>query len=517
MFRFQFMARSVIHTQQPRFFACFATIVLLAVAWIWLVSLSDANPALQPIAASDRQKKSPSTDRPDRLKNVPPEFKQAGVCARCHVVSVLEWGISGHVESETTCQKCHGPSKGHVANERNEVKPDRLPRGKAIAKQLCSTCHKTGCPSTQQVQTCQKCHHVHALINPAKPPKAKDDRLEKLLARWDQYRKQMAKGDQHVKQQEWKPAQAAFREALKLIPGNHHARTRFQMCRRRLNPSLPGFRIVGNKFDAQTGLPRDVQVAELKIPMLLVPPGEFDMGSDELSDSRPRHTVRVDAFYLGRYEITQAAWKAVMGANPSKHQGKQFADAARLPVERVSWNDCQQFIRRLNKLVPGGGFRLPTEAEWEYACRAGQREVRFSGKAQFSEEKNLSERAWFRVNSLRKSPSKSAFLQIDAYAPRPVGTRRPNPWGFYDMQGNVCEWCSSLWRPYLYNPSDGRESLARPGMRILRGGSFSDSAESLNPALRHPERPHRRFRSNGLRLARSVPDTNEQNGTRKAE
>src|SRR5262249_8488941 len=101
------------------------------------------------------------------------EFKAAGVCARCHVVSVLEWGISKHAAGRTACQKCHGPSKGHVANERNEVKPDRLPRGPRIAK-TCMGCHDAGCPKTREAVSCQKCHHVHALIDPAKRPQAGD-------------------------------------------------------------------------------------------------------------------------------------------------------------------------------------------------------------------------------------------------------------------------------------------------------------------------------------------------------
>jgi len=86
-----------------------------------------------------------------------------------------------------------------------------------------------------------------------------------------------------------------------------------------------------------------------------------------------------------------------------------------------------------------------------------------------------------------------------------VGTKQPNRWGLYDMQGNVSEWCSTLYRPYLYDPKDGRESLTEPGLRVLRGGGFADAAESLDPAARHAERPQRRYRWNGLRLARSVP------------
>ena len=114
--------------------------------------------------------------------------------------------------------------------------------------------------------------------------------------------------------------------------------------------------------------------------------------------------------------------------------------------------------------------------------------------------------AWFRSNSLLSGRSEQSFLQIDAYAPRPVGMKQPNRWKFYDMRGNVAEWCSSLVRPYLYDAEDGRESPSAHGMRVVRGGSFSDAAESLNPAGRHSERSHRRLRWNGLRLARDVPD-----------
>ena len=238
--------------------------------------------------------------------------------------------------------------------------------------------------------------------------------------------------------------------------------------------------------------------------MVLNPPGEFDMGSDAWSHSRPVHTVRVNAFYLGKYEVTQGLWKAIMGENPSAHQGKDNSGAKRLPVERVSWDDCQQFLRRLNERVEGGGFRLPTEAEWEYACRAGRPESQFPAEIQRSTE-TLRSVAWYRKNSLRDADSHAAFVAIDAFATRKVGTLQPNPWGFYDMQGNVAEWCSSLFRPYLYDAGDGRESLSIKGMRILRGGGFADTAASLHPAARHAERPHRRLCWNGLRLARSVP------------
>src|SRR6266542_1122576 len=423
------------------------------------------------------------------------DFKAAGVCARCHVVSVLEWSISKHVAAKTTRQKGHGPSKEHVANERNEVKPDRLPRGAQIAR-TCTSCHDAGCPKTQQTVSCQKCHHVHALIDPAKRPQAEDERLAKLHERWDRFGRHMAEGERQVQRGKWEAAQKEFQEALKLIPGNHRAVMQLALCKRRQNPAIRGFKITGSKFDAQTGLPAAVAVTGLDLAMVLVPPGEFDMGDDHFADARPVHTVVVEAFYLGQCEVTQAQWKTLMGTNPSIHQGKAFGSADKMPVENISWDDCQAFLKRLNERVPGGGFRLPTEAEWEYACRAG---------GEGPDLKQLDQFAWFRENALRRPSSAQTSQKPDAWAPQPVGTKKPNRWGLYDMQGNVSEWCSSLYQPYVYDPRDGRESLTKSGQRVLRGGHFADSAESLDPALRHSERAPRRLRWNGVRLARTVP------------
>ena len=437
------------------------------------------------------------------------EFKEAGACARCHVVSVLEWGISGHRIAATTCQSCHGRSAGHVANERNEIKPQRLPRGANIAGQLCLTCHKKGCPETQKVQTCQQCHHVHALIHPTQKPAAHSERTNDMLRRWDGFKAHMAKGRHHVEQQDWISAQAAFESALKLVPGDRRARSQWHMCRRRIDPAMPGFQIIGDKVDSATGLPSDVKVRGFDIELGLVVPGAFDMGSDAFSDSQPVHTVRVEAFYLGRFEVTQAEWRAVMGTNPARHQGESFPESGRMPVEQVSWDDCIQFIRRLNGRVTGGGFRLPTEAEWEYACRAG-------GDQKLRPDE-VAESAWYRPHSRRQAEPEGEFFELDAFSPRPVGTRRPNRRGFFDMKGNVGEWCSSLWRPYGYDGRDGRESPVQTGLRVVRGGSFGDSAAGLDPTLRHAERPKRRLRFNGLRLARNVPaldDLDHSKGSR---
>jgi formylglycine-generating enzyme required for sulfatase activity len=432
---------------------------------------------------------------PDQESQLAKDFERAGVCARCHVVSVMEWRMSGHLKSGTDCVACHGPSQGHVYNERNEVEPDRIPRGAEMAK-LCSNCHTAGCTKTREVAACQKCHHFHGLMNPATASVPRDERLNQLVVRWESYRSKMEEGERLVQAKNWAAARQAFAAALELIPGNRNARSKLELCDRRLDPSLPGFEISGNEFDAQTALPKEVRVAGLGIPMVLVPPGQVDIGADYLVDSKPVHTVSVEAYYLGKFELTQSEWKLLMGTNPSLHQGQGFPEAARMPVEDVSWNDCQALIRKLNELVPGGGFRLPTEAEWEYAARAGS-------PGPF-ESKGLAGAAWFRENSRRQAGAEPPIPEMDQYAPRPVGTKEPNGWGLYDMMGNVWEWTSSVFAPYAM-PTKSPESPTVASLRVLRGGGFVDSAEALDYALRHGERPDRRFRWNGLRLARTVP------------
>jgi formylglycine-generating enzyme required for sulfatase activity len=345
---------------------------------------------------------------------------------------------------------------------------------------------------------CQVCHHVHALVHPSDPPKA-DERLQAELTRWASHQQAMADGQRHVEQQDWQAASESFRAALTLYPNDRRARRRLEMCQRRMNPALPGFRAVGHCTDAETGLPCEVLVDGLEsaIPMRLVPPGEFEMGSADVAGSRPVHSVRIEAFYLGTCELTQAEWSSVLADNPSGHAASHFADADRMPVERISWHDCQEFVRKCNQRVPGGGFRLPTEAEWEYACRAGE-------NGGFDPDAMVS-RAWSRETAPRLARPDAPFLELDALAPSPVGKLRANAWGFYDMQGNVWEWTSSLHRPYVYDPADGRELLADDGMRVLRGGGYADSRLLFDPALRHAERPQRRLRWNGMRLARSIP------------
>ncbi|MFN7922998.1 MAG: SUMF1/EgtB/PvdO family nonheme iron enzyme [Bryobacteraceae bacterium] len=402
-----------------------------------------------------------------------PQVKEAGVCSRCHVAQVLEWSTSKHASVKIACQGCHGASAGHVANERNEVKPDRLPRGAALA-QWCSTCHAKGCPKTAEAARCESCHHPHALISPV------EKKLEPLEfrdeARLAAFTKLMAAGDAAVSRKDWPAARGAFREALAKLPGNRRATARLAMTERRLNPRIEGFEIEGDAFDAETGLPRNVRVAGLGIAMVLVPGGDADMGSSSIASASPVHTVTVAPFYLARFELMQQEWRAIDKEDPSTVHG------AKLPVHNVSWRDADQWIAKLNAKVAGGGFRLPSEAEWEWAARG-------------------SEAGWHREDS---GSGTGTFRELNTYAPHEVGARPANPLGLHDMLGNVWEWCSTLLRPYPYDAGDGREDAASAGLRVLRGGGYGDPAQLLDPAFRHGERPDRQQPFNGMRLARSA-------------
>ncbi|MBL8241582.1 MAG: SUMF1/EgtB/PvdO family nonheme iron enzyme [Bryobacterales bacterium] len=394
-----------------------------------------------------------------------PQLKQAGVCSRCHVAQVLEWSVATkHVAAQTNCQSCHGKSDGHVVNERNQVKPDVPVPG-------CQTCHNQGCPKTKRTQDCQSCHHSHALSNPndrqlRQTQTAADPRLEA-------YKISMAEGDRLAAIREWAKAQEAYQAALQARPADRRAAMRAKMTQRRRNPEQPGLEIIGTEFDEESGFPKHVRVKGIGIEMLLVPGGETDIGSEQWPASRPVHSVRTGPFYLSKTEITQRQWEWLGADNPSAVKGPQ------LPVHNVSWNDAQAWITTLNARS-GAQFRLPTEVEWERAAQPA--------------EAPLDEQAWYRANT---AGGGGGFKEANAYTPRNTGTKRANALGFHDMQGNVAEWCQSIFRPYPFTDSPGGGEL-----RSVRGGAYADSPEYLHPAFRHSERPSRRSPWIGLRLAR---------------
>jgi formylglycine-generating enzyme required for sulfatase activity len=209
--------------------------------------------------------------------------------------------------------------------------------------------------------------------------------------------------------------------------------------------------------------------------LVLVPPGEFLMGSPESekhrsSDEGPQHRVRITRpFYLGRYQVTQEQWEAVMRSNPSCFGGDER------PVEFVCWEDCREFCRKLSKRL-GREVRLPTEAEWEYACRAGS-----SGRYCFTDsEGRLGDYAWYEDNSDRRT--------------HPVGEKKANVWGFYDMHGNVEEWCHDWYNEHYYARSPAADP---PGPswgwhRVLRGGGWYSSARLCRSADRSLDSPRAR-------------------------
>lgn len=184
------------------------------------------------------------------------------------------------------------------------------------------------------------------------------------------------------------------------------------------------------------------------------------------------------SFYLCKYEVTQRLWREVMGDNPSEMQGDD------LPVEDVNWNDCQTFIAKLNELT-GKHFRLPTEAEWEYACRGGKNSKGYK----YSGSDNLDEVAWYDENSDGKT--------------HPVGQKQPNELGLYDMSGNVWEWCSDWYGSYSSSSQTNPTGLTSGSMRVLRGGGWSYDAGSCRVSCRGGIDAYFRDNCYGFRLALS--------------
>lgn len=227
------------------------------------------------------------------------------------------------------------------------------------------------------------------------------------------------------------------------------------------NAMAPANRMAGNTAAATQG--PVVNIRGVKIDFVSVPAGNFQMGSDKYDDEKPMHRVTISKrFFMGRYEITQAQWQAIMGSNPSMFRGNS------LPVENVSWNDAQSFIQRLNQLNDGFNYRLPTEAEWEYACRAGTT-GEYAG--------DLDSMAWDGLNSGQRTHQ--------------VGVKESNAFGLYDMHGNVWEWCEDWYDKNYYqnSPSVDPQGPSRGRERVTRGGSWVENANGPRSAGRSSQPP----------------------------
>jgi formylglycine-generating enzyme required for sulfatase activity len=234
----------------------------------------------------------------------------------------------------------------------------------------------------------------------------------------------------------------------------------------------------------------------IRMEFILVPAGEFDMGSQAREKRRklwesPVHRVAIEKpFYLGRYPVTQEQWQKVMGNNPSYFKGEKR------PVENISWAESRTFFQKLNALERADEnncfYRLPTESEWEYAARAGTGTSYFFG----DDESKLTEYAWFLKNSGLET--------------HPIGMKKPNPWGFFDIYGNVGEWVQDEYHiSYKGAPEDGRAweslfpSLSIP-VRIRRGGGWNGNAGSCRSAERLFAPQDQRLNSLGFRVVREI-------------
>ena len=211
-------------------------------------------------------------------------------------------------------------------------------------------------------------------------------------------------------------------------------------------------------------------IASIEKQMLIVPAGRFMMGdqSDRLQ------VTLTKPFYMGKYEVTQEQWEAVMGNNPSQTKG------SKLPVTNVSWKECQEFIKKLNAKT-NGGYRLPTEAEWEFACRAGTTTAYSYGASLTKADANIGD--------------------VAAGSIKAVGSYKPNAFGLYDMHGNVWEWCEDWMADYPVGDVTDPKGPAKGEYRVLRGGSFYLFRSSARSSLRTYVSPSVRDVDGGFRLA----------------
>ncbi len=240
-----------------------------------------------------------------------------------------------------------------------------------------------------------------------------------------------------------------------------------------------GYGLTGERsYAVSVNIPRTFTVKGVSFNMIPVEGGTFKMGGDMYDNEKPVHEVKLNGFSIGQTEVTQELWEAVMGTNPSNWKG------LKLPVEKVSWNDCQTFITKLNSLT-GQQFRLPTEAEWEYAARGGNQSKGYT----YSGSNNIEDVAWYTSNSGSKTHE--------------VATKAPNELGIYDMSGNVIEWCSDWYggNYYAQSPSSNPQGPSSGSHRVLRGGSWYYLVRGCRVAHRANDAPDFRYYILGLRLA----------------
>jgi formylglycine-generating enzyme required for sulfatase activity len=240
-----------------------------------------------------------------------------------------------------------------------------------------------------------------------------------------------------------------------------------------------GQSFVDNSYE---DIPKTLEVdlgESIKLDLMLIPEGTFKMGSlgnGRYENDMPRHEVTLtNPFYMGKYAVTQEQWQAVMSNNISYFKG------GKMPVNQISWNDCKEFIKKLNAKTDGG-YRLPTEAEWEYACRAGT-------TTEYSYGDTI-------------TPKNANYDESNIGKPIAVGSYKPNAFGLYDMHGNVWEWCEDWYGGYPGWPVEDPKGPAVGQYRILRGGSFAVNSSRARSCSRIVSAPAVRIHVNGFRLVK---------------
>jgi sulfatase modifying factor 1 len=229
------------------------------------------------------------------------------------------------------------------------------------------------------------------------------------------------------------------------------------------------------RFEVRASIIRSI------IEMVYIEGGTLRMGSNTGDDDeKPEHVIMVKSFYIQKYQVTQKQWREVMGQNPSG-----FSGCENCPVESISWNDIQEFLKKLNAKT-GKNYRLPTEAEWEFTARGGNKSKGYN----YSGSNNINEVAWYNSNSKSKT--------------QPVGQKKSNELGIYDMSGNVWEWCSDWYSNNYYSisPPNDPQGPSTGKYKVLRGGSWSDYESSCRVANRFWYNPDSIYNDSGFRLAR---------------
>ncbi|TAF63440.1 MAG: formylglycine-generating enzyme family protein, partial [Cytophagales bacterium] len=231
-----------------------------------------------------------------------------------------------------------------------------------------------------------------------------------------------------------------------------------------------------------------VTINGVSFKMIKVKGGSFQMGSNDYNDEKPLHTVTLTDYYIAETEVTQALWRAVMGTNPSENK-----NCDECPVENVSWNDIVNgFFPKLEQLT-GKKYRLPTEAEWEYAARGGQKSKGYT----YAGSNDLNQVAWYSENYSQGKYGSTGTTH-------PVKTKAPNELGLYDMSGNVWEWCQDGYDSKFYSSAEATKTNPvnnnTAGVRVLRGGSWYALATNCRVANRRINTPDDRASYIGLRL-----------------